>query len=111
MSVTPSKPGTGTTWNSGKLIGPKPPLQAKHVWAIRRHLQLAGKPRYLALFNLANGSKLRGCDSDVVAVSVAEIAAHGHAPDRATVRPRKTGRPAKFELTGQTREAVDAHVR
>lgn len=22
-------------WNKGKLIGPKPPLQPKHVWATR----------------------------------------------------------------------------
>jgi len=109
MSVTTSKPSRGTAWNSGKLIGPKPPLQAKHVWAIRTHLQLAGKPRDLALFNLAIDSKLRGCD--VVAVKVADIAPHGYALDRATVRQRKTGRPVKFELTEQTREAIDAHVR
>jgi integrase len=109
MSVTPSKPGTGTAWNSGKLIGPKPPRQAKHVWAIRTHLQLAGKPRDLALFNLAIDSKLRSCD--VVAIKVADVAPHGYALDRATVRQRKTGRPVKFELTDQTREAVDAHVR
>ena len=25
-------------WNKGKLIGAKPPLQPKHVWAIRTHL-------------------------------------------------------------------------
>jgi hypothetical protein len=25
-------------WNKGKLIGPKPPLQPKHVWAIRTRL-------------------------------------------------------------------------
>ena len=30
-------------WNKGKLIGPKPPLQPKHVWSIRARLQLAGK--------------------------------------------------------------------
>ena len=49
-------------WNKGKLIGPKPPLQPKHVWAIRTRLQLAGRTRDLALFNLAIDSKLRGCD-------------------------------------------------
>jgi hypothetical protein len=25
-------------WNKGKLIGPKPPLQSNHVWAIRTRL-------------------------------------------------------------------------
>ena len=28
-------------WNRGKFIGQKPPLQPKHVWAIRTRLQLA----------------------------------------------------------------------
>jgi hypothetical protein len=44
-------------WRKGKLIGPKPPLQPKHVWAIRTRLQLAGRTRDLALFNLAIDSK------------------------------------------------------
>lgn len=48
-------------WNKGKLIGQKPPLQPKHVWAIRTRLQLAQRTRDLALFNLAIDSKLRGC--------------------------------------------------
>ena len=47
-------------WNKGKLVGPKPPLQPKHVWAIRTHLQARRKVRDLALFNLAIGCKLRG---------------------------------------------------
>jgi hypothetical protein len=49
-------------WDKGKLIGQKPPLQPKHVWAIRSRLQLANKKRDLALFNVAIDSKLRGCD-------------------------------------------------
>jgi integrase len=31
--------------------------------------------------------------------------------ERATVRQRKTGQPVRFELTEQTREAIDAYVR
>ena len=46
----------GSLWNKGKLIGPKPPLQPKHVWAIRTRLQLAGRTRDLALFNLARST-------------------------------------------------------
>jgi hypothetical protein len=49
-------------WNKGKLVGPKPPLQTKHVWAIRSKLQMEGRTRELAMFNLAIDSKLRGCD-------------------------------------------------
>ena len=47
-------------WNKGKLIGPKPPLQPRHVWAIRTRLRLADRTRDLALFNLGIHSKLRG---------------------------------------------------
>jgi hypothetical protein len=51
-----------TPWNKGKLIGPKPPLRLKHVWSIRTRLQVEGRTRDLAMFNLAIDSKLRGCD-------------------------------------------------
>jgi site-specific recombinase XerC len=34
-------------------------------------------------------------------------APNGYAVDRATVRQKKTGRPVKFELTDQARQAVD----
>ena len=92
-------------WNNGKFIGPKPPLQPRHVWAIRTRLQLALRVRDLALFNLAIDSKLRGCD--VVSLMVEDIAPHGYAVDRATVRQRKTRRPVKFEITEQSRLAGD----
>lgn len=74
-------------WNKGKFTGPKPPLQAKHVWAIRTRLQLAGRKRDLALFNLAIDSKLRGCD--VVSLRVADIAPNGQGMCRATVCQKK----------------------
>src|SRR5215467_13038058 len=48
-------------WNKGKLIGAKPPLRPKHVWSIRTKLQIGGRARDLAMFNLAIDSKLRGC--------------------------------------------------
>ena len=96
-------------WNKGKLIGPKPPLQPRHVWAIRTRLQLAGRVRDLALFNLAIDSKLRGCD--VVSLKVEDVAPRGYAIDRATVRQRKTGRPVKFEITEQTRQTVDDYLK
>jgi integrase len=96
-------------WNKGKLIGAKPPLRASHVWSIRTKLQLEGRSRDLALFNLAIDSKLRGCD--VVAVRVADVAPNGYTLDRATVRQKKTGRPVRFELTEQTRQAIDDYLR
>lgn len=49
-------------WNKGKLVGEKPPLRLKEIWAIRIRLQLAKRARDLAFFNLALDSTLRGCD-------------------------------------------------
>jgi len=95
-------------WNKGKLIGAKPPLRPKHVWSIRTRLLVEGKSRDLALFNLAIDSKLRGCD--VVALKVEDVAPNGYAMDRAMVRQKKTGRPVRFELTDQTRQAIDEYL-
>ena len=97
----PPAPGR-TPWNKGKLIGAKPPLRQKHVWAIRTKLQIDQRIRDLAMFNLAIDSKLRGCD--VVALKVDDIAPSGYTVDRATVRQKKTGRPVRFELREQTRQ-------
>jgi integrase len=96
-------------WDKGKLIGTKPPLLLKHVWSIRSKLRVDGRIRDLAMFNLAIDSKLRGCD--VVSIKVEDIAPHGVAIARASVRQRKTGRTVKFELTEQTREALDEYLR
>jgi integrase len=98
-----------TPWNKGKLIGTKPPLWPKHVWSIRTKLQIEGRVRELALFNLAIDSKLRGCD--LVGLRVEDIAPNGHAVTRAMVRQKKTGRPVRFELTEHTRQAVDAYLK
>jgi integrase len=107
IASTPSQPHT--PWNKGKLIGAKPPLRLKHVWAIRSTLQLSGRVRDLALFNVGIDSKLRGCD--LVSLRVADVAPQGHAVARATVRQKKTGRPVMFELTEHTREALDTYLR
>jgi integrase len=96
-------------WNKGKLIGAKPPLRPKHVWSIRTKLQIEGRTRDLAIFNLTIDSKLRGCD--VVAIRVEDVAASGYTADRATVRQRKTGRPVRFELSEQTRQAIDDYLK
>ena len=95
-------------WNKGKLAGAKPPLSPKHVWAVRTRLQLLKRYRDLALFNLAIDSKLRGCD--LVGLKITDVAPHGYAVDRASVRQRKTGRPVRFEITEQTRQAIDDHL-
>ena len=96
-------------WNKGKLLGAKPPLRTKHVWAIRSKLQVEGRIRDLAMFNLAIDSKLGGCD--VVSLKVEDVAPNGYTLDRATVRQKKTGQPVRFEMTEQTRQSVDDYIR
>ena len=76
-------------WNKGRLIGQKRPLKPKDVWAIRVRLQLQGRKRDLALFNLAIDSKLRGCD--LVRLQVDDVCAGGRVRDRGTVIQKKTG--------------------
>src|SRR3982074_3720926 len=71
---------TRVPWNKGKVTGAKPPLRPKHVWSIRTKLQIEGRARDLAMFNLAIDSKLRGCD--VVAIKVEDVAASGYTADR-----------------------------
>ena len=96
------------SWNNGKLIGQKPLLNPKHIWASRTQLQMADKWRDLALFNLAVDSKLRGCD--LVGLKVEDIVPKGYAIYRATVWEQKTGISVKFEITKQTRLLVDQYL-
>ena len=49
-------------WNKGKIVGQKAPFKPKDIWALRVRLQMEGRVRELALFNLGIDSKLRGCD-------------------------------------------------
>jgi integrase len=95
-------------WNKGKLVGQKPPLKPKDIWAIRIYFQNSHQARALAMFNLAIDSKLRGCD--LVSLRVRDIT-HGYQVQaRAMVVQRKTQRPVQFELTEPTRTAVAAWI-
>ena len=85
----PAKSGQ-LPWNKGKLTGAKPPLRPKHIWSIRSKLQLEGR---------------------TVALKVEDIAPNGYSVGRATIRQKKTGQPVRFELTEQTRQAVDDYLR
>jgi integrase len=95
-------------WNKGKLVGQKAPLKLREIWAIRVRLQLSGKTRDLALFNLAIDSKLRACD--LVKIRVADVANGGAISSRAVVLQQKTGRPVQFEITQLTRESLSAWI-
>lgn len=91
-------------WNKGRLIGQKRPLKPQDVWAIRVRLQLEGRTRDLALFNLAIDSKLRGCG--LVSLQVDDVCVGGRVRDRATVIQNKTGWPVQFEIMEQTRSSI-----
>jgi integrase len=91
-------------WNSGRIVGAKPPLKPRHVWGIRQHLKTGARVRDLAMFNCALDAKLRGCD--LVKLRVSDVAPGAALLQRATVIQQKTGRPVPFEITEPTREAV-----
>jgi len=104
-TVIPSPaPSRQVPWNKGRLTGQKRPLKPKDVWAIRVRLQLEGRKRDLALFNLAIDSKLRGCD--LFRLRVGDVWAGGRVPDRGTVIQQKTGRPVEFEIAAQPRSSI-----
>jgi integrase len=102
--LLPDENRNPVTHHQRRLIGQKPPLKPKEVWAIRIRLQIQEKPRDLALFNLAIDSKLRSCD--LVTLRVSDVITVGSIKDRTVIVQQKTGRPVQFELTEQTRLAV-----
>jgi len=104
MSYLPQIVKASTPSNKGKLIGQKPPLKPREIWAIRIRLQLKKETRELAMFNLAIDSKLRSCD--LVKLKVRDVShGNGLAP-RAMVLQQKTQQPVQFEITEQTRDAL-----
>ena len=63
----------------------------------------------MALFDLAINSKLRACG--LTRLRVRDIADGEHVSPRAIVMQLKTHRPVQFEITEQTRLAVEAWIR
>lgn len=96
-------------WNKGKLIGQRPSLSLPEIWAIRIQLQLAKKPRDLALFNLAIDRKLRSCD--LVKLRVKDVSNSGVIAKRAIVMQQKTQLPVQFEITDRTRTALNDWIK
>jgi hypothetical protein len=97
--ITPKVP-----WNKGKLLGAKPPLRQSKSGQSAQNCRSSIGCAILRCLIWRSTAKLRGCD--LVNLKVEDVAPHGFALERATVRQRKTGHPVKFELTEQTREAI-----
>lgn len=104
MKTSIQSPTGQQLWNKGTLVGQKPPLRLRDIWAIRVRLQLRSATRDLALFNLAIDSKLRACD--LVKLRVRDVAHGERVARRATVLQQKTQRPVQFEITEQTRDPI-----
>lgn len=104
LTHNPHIPTEHTPWNKGKLMGQKPPLKIREIWAIRIRLQLSHRIRDLALFNLAIDSKLRSCD--LVKLRVRDVSHGSQVSKRAIVMQQKTQQPVQFEITDQTRDAI-----
>ncbi|MEI4235142.1 tyrosine-type recombinase/integrase [Roseovarius sp. D22-M7] len=83
-------------------MGPEP----KHVWAIRVRLEMAGRIRDLALFNLAIDSTLRGCG--LVKLNVSDIYAAGEVKERRSITQSKTRQSVRFEIAEGTRRSLVA---
>lgn len=97
------------TWNKGKIVGQKAPFKLKDIWALRIRLQMEGRVRKLALFNLGIDSKLRGCD--LVTLKVRDVCHGDQMAMRAIVMQHKTQRPVQFEITQATRDALQAWIK
>ncbi|TCS40204.1 tyrosine-type recombinase/integrase [Reinekea marinisedimentorum] len=95
-------------WNKGKLIGQKPPLKLQEIWGIRTRLEINHQHRDLAMFNLAIDSKLRCCD--LVKLKVRDVMHGNTIQSRAMVMQQKTKRPVQFEITKNTRDALEVWI-
>lgn len=94
---TPNACQRRQSWNKSKLVGQKAPLRLKDIWAIRVRLQIYGKIRDLALFDLTIDSKLRACD--LVKLRVRDVAHGDRVGSRAIVMQQKTQRTVQSEIT------------
>lgn len=95
-------------WNRGQIIGQKRPLKPKDIWGIRIRLELNERRRDLALFELAIDSKLRACD--LVGLKVQDVYLGARVRERTAVLQKKTHRSVQFEITSQTRAALETWI-
>jgi hypothetical protein len=92
-------------WNKAKLVGQKVPLKVKDIWAISVRLQIHGRTRDLALFDLGIDSKLRGCD--LVKLRVRDVC-HG---DRASSRAMCFSRRRNVPFNSRSRHRPEMRSR
>ncbi len=108
MQATENTSTVRPPWNKSKIVGQKTPFKLKEIWAIRIRLQMKERLRELALFDLGIDSKLRACD--LVRLRVRDVRHGDRVAARAMVLQQKTQRPVQFEITAQTREALETWI-
>jgi hypothetical protein len=94
------------SWNAGRIIGPKAPLKAKHIWEVRTRLTIdhrAVQPR-----DRQQAARLRSLN-----LRLNDIIAGMAIRTRSTLIQQKTSRPVPFGLTEPTHDAITnwMHVR
>ena len=91
-------------WNSGRIIGAKPPQAEAYLG----HTPAAKDREEDARFgpvSITPSTRVQGCD--LVKLRVSDVALGGVLRQRAVIQ-QKTGAPRPFEITGPTREALTA---
>src|SRR5438874_11072123 len=97
MDAETKSEGRAVPWNKAKLLGQKPPLKLREIWAIRIRLQLTHRHRELALFNLAIDSKFRVCA--FLGLHVYYVEQGSDVVPRAIVMQKKTHRAVQLHVT------------
>lgn len=91
-------------WNAGRKVGAKRAPKPRQTSAIRFFLDREGRLQVRALFDLAIGSKLRGCD--LVKIKIGSLVIGREIRTRAMVVQQKTGRPVQFELMADAQASL-----
>lgn len=89
---TADNPFTVSGGSMGSCVGQKAPFKLKDIWALRVRLQMEGRARELAFFDLGIDSKLRGCD--LVGLKVRDVYRGDQVATRAIIVQHKTQRRA-----------------
>ena len=94
------------TWNAGRNVGVKKPLNQLQIWAIGFFLDRERRIRDRALFDLPIDSKYRG--RDLAKIEIGALVTRTEFRARAMVTQQKTGRPVQFETTADVRARLIA---
>lgn len=94
------------TWNAGRNVGVKKPLNQLQIWAIGFFLDRERRIRDRALLDLPIDSKYRG--RDLAKIEIGALVTRTEFRACAMVTQQKTGRPVQFETTADVRARLIA---